>query len=95
MMGSSSGDEIRKVIDVRNATPDFNIPASTGSVEQEQNGVIAPSSSPLSGPGRRPSAIQLWIRSGPNRRFTSATSTEISENRTSNSTRINPKVCTA
>lgn len=95
MMGSSNGDEIRKVIDVRNAAPDFNIPASTGSVKQEQNGMIAPSSNPLTGPGRCPSAIQLSIQSDPNRRFTSATSTESSENKTSNSTRINPKVCTA
>lgn len=57
MIGSSRGDEIKKVMDVLNATPDFSMPASTGSVEHEQNGVIAPSARPFTGPGMRPLAI--------------------------------------
>src|SRR5699024_3234962 len=74
------------------ATPALSIPTSIGSVEQEQNGVTAPKSSPLMGPGTFPLLIQSRIFSGPNRRLISATAVETTRNRPSSSPSSSAKV---
>src|SRR5690625_21002 len=92
MIGLSSGEARREVIAGWTATPEFSMPTSIGSVEQEQNGVTAPKSSPLMGPGTFPLLIQSRIFSGPNRRLISATAVETTRNRASSSPSSSAKV---